>query len=359
MQVDQPESFPPFGQLVKVNGLKAVYAKKGDMPLEYAINHNVRYERLLEINEIADRPLQSDMYLYLERKRFKGLKPTHTVQQGETIAKIAQYEGMQLKSLKELNQLSDGEEPAQGAILYLQQEAPARPAVNIASATAAIGTTGAVAQAVLPTTPESQFIETGNAPATEAQVRFAANTEATPVTAQPKEIGPALVPEAVKANDAQEASEPAGILPPAPPVEVAQADVKTSEAVTVNPPVNIANEKPVEEVIAEEKAKALREEEPKDELAVLKAKFDKVVYAPKTSPEVQPAVEPVVEAPVVIEEPKAEKPVATGAKFYVVKKGDTAFGIAKRNNITVKELMDWNKLDFEGIKIGQKLRVKQ
>ena len=43
----------------------------------------------------------------------------------------------------------------------------------------------------------------------------------------------------------------------------------------------------------------------------------------------------------------------------MVKKGDTAFGIAKKHNISISQLNEWNKLDFKGIKVGQKLKVKQ
>jgi LysM repeat protein len=356
--VDQPESFPPYGQLVKVNGLKAVYARKGDMPLEHAIEHNIRYERLLEINEIADRPLQHDMYLYLERKRFKGLKPAHTVKAGETLAKISQYEGMQMKYLRSLNHLLDGEEPAEGETLHLQEHAIAKPKLKGATVATNIQPTPPVtARPVAQSQPEPEYVATGNTPGEEPQVQYAVNTQ---VAEQPIEMGPIPTPEAVKVNEPIISDELPANLPPAP----AEEPVVKAGPVTVSPPVNIANEKPVEEVIAEAKEKKLEPQEdaePQDELAALKAKFDKVVYAPKSAPVEPPQDAPVVEqpdaTPVVKEEPKPAAN-ASGARFYMVKKGDTAFGIAKRNNITVKELMDWNNLDFEGIKVGQKLRVK-
>src|SRR5690606_37595069 len=68
---------PQYGQVVNVNGLKAVYAKKGDMPLEYAFRHSIRYAKLLEMNDLGDKPLPTDMYLYLEKKHSKGLHPMH------------------------------------------------------------------------------------------------------------------------------------------------------------------------------------------------------------------------------------------------------------------------------------------
>lgn len=360
--VDQPESFPPYGQLVKVNGLRAVYAKKGDMPLEHAITHNIRYERILEINEIPDRPLQYDMYLYLERKRFKGLKPAHTVKAGETLAKIAQYEGIQQKYLRTFNHLLDGEEPAEGEALHLQEYAIAKPklrgAIAVATTTEVVAQTShSKVERVEQPQPEPQYIATGNTPTGEPDIQFAAVRESA-VIEQPKEMGPAPIPEVIKPSEPVVSNEPTGAMPPAP--GDAPDEDKEEEPAAVNPPINIANEKAVEEEIAQTKTKKQPEEdEPQDELAALKAKFDKVVYAPKSAPVAEPVTESKTEEPAsstpVKEEPK---PVTNGARFYLVKKGDTAFGIAKQNNITVKELMDWNNLSFEGIKVGQKLRVK-
>jgi membrane-bound lytic murein transglycosylase D len=109
-------------------------------------------------------------------------------------------------------------------------------------------------------------------------------------------------------------------------------------------------------------------EEPKDEYAKLKARLDKVVYASdNTIAEVEKPKKEEEKKPVdtkrlentkkeVAADPAANKKDAS--KFYTVKKGDTAFSIAKKNNITMRQLMDWNKLDFKTIKVGQELRVK-
>lgn len=373
----QPEiqpAFPPYGQVVKVNGLKAVYARKGDMPLEYAINQNIRYERLLEINEISDRPLAEDMYLYLERKRFKGMRPTHTVKAGETLAKVAQYEGMQAKYLRSLNGLQENEEPAEGSVLYLQENAPAKPAVANVPGTPA--PTEAKETAII--TVAQPVTEQAAIPATTAEVTTAANTttqepqvqfaDQKTVSALPEaneiakaEIGPTHMAEPQEQEHNTAGQETA--LPQPMPATTVAAQPETTGPVTVAPPYNIANEKPVEEEISATKAKEAKPqpEEPKDELDALKAKFDKVVYAPKPAPvkAEEPAPAPETPATSVAEEPKTQLQASSaGPKFYTVKKGDTAFNIAKRNNITVRQLMELNKMDFEEIKIGQKLRVK-
>lgn len=413
-EAGQPE-FPPYGEVVHVNGLKAIYAKKGDMPLEYALKTDVRYEKLLEINDISDKPLPEDMYLYLERKHMKGIRPVHIVKEGETIEQVARFEGMNVKSIRSLNQLETNEEPVAGTVLQLQSNAPVKPQI-IAKTAPAMPPVAAEAPTPLTATIEATPVPptVTEPPAAEPATPVApANIDNTVATTPPAEAQqPTPVEENTLAGNI--AAEPAVIAPPPPPTPtqeeqpaVAQvatavpADVPAPPASTEpappNPPsaINIANEKPIEEVIAEEKknqAAALPEppkppttqpEEPKDELDALKARFDKVVYAkrnttpatpaPETktaetpvavapAPEAKPADAPVATAPAteVKAEPAPQQAVtaSTGPKFYVVKKGDTAFGIAKRNNITMRQLMDWNNLDFEAIKVGQRLKVQ-
>lgn len=68
----------------------------------------------------------------------------------------------------------------------------------------------------------------------------------------------------------------------------------------------------------------------------------------------------VAETPAPAEEPMAE-PVpaskATTAK-HVVKKGETAFSIAKRYNVSVDDLAKWNDIKPQSIKVGQTLLIK-
>ncbi|WP_035676902.1 lytic transglycosylase domain-containing protein [Flavobacterium limnosediminis] len=55
-------------------------------------------------------------------------------------------------------------------------------------------------------------------------------------------------------------------------------------------------------------------------------------------------------------EPKTE--VAANEKIYVVQKGENLTQIAKKNNVTIAQLNEWNKLDNEGIKAGQELKIQ-
>ena len=57
--------------------------------------------------------------------------------------------------------------------------------------------------------------------------------------------------------------------------------------------------------------------------------------------------------------PEKHAAPARQEKYYTVKKGDTAFSIAKNNNLTLPQLMKLNDMEDGQIKIGQAIRVKE
>ncbi|HLO70520.1 MAG TPA: glucosaminidase domain-containing protein [Flavipsychrobacter sp.] len=439
---------PAYGQMVRVNGLKAVYARKGDTPLEYAYKTSIRYQKLLEMNEIDERPLPQDMYLYLERKNTKGVRATHTVRQGETIFSIAQAEGMMVKSLMDMNMIEPNEEPIPGTILELQQFRTVKPVVMIKkkeAATAYVKPTAypvaaQVASANVPTT-----VPTNKQAAQSARIKVVEEIkEPEVVKAEEKPIEISIQPQAVVKQEelavpvVQEEVVTTQSLPVSvsleSPVEAAKTEpVKATEVVKANDPIKPAVEnaqpevvaastqnitpevvavkdvpKPVEPAKAEEPvvveqpkqivemetvasvtkpatlptakpatvtAKKVEvpviEEEPKDELDKLKRKFDKVVYAKDNTRAATPSQPTIVTVPkpdtmrainkpaeTVSETSALIQPSTDPAKFHVVKKGETGFSIAKKYGITVRQLNDWNNLNFGAIQEGQKLRVK-
>lgn len=113
-----------------VNGLKAFFAQKGEILLQYAVKYNIRYTHLLDINDLTDAPIPAAMPIYLERKLTVGIKPKHTVAEGENLLIISQLEGIQLRKLQLYNQLQTGEEPAVGAQLELQTVVAQKPALR-------------------------------------------------------------------------------------------------------------------------------------------------------------------------------------------------------------------------------------
>lgn len=142
----------------------------------------------------------------------------------------------------------------------------------------------------------------------------------------------------------------------AKPVTTAPAVVAQAKAAEV--PVNIANEKAVEEMPVVKTAEPVKPEEPQDEFSRMKARFDRVVYSgPKTETKAaqQAQTTAAPETPVTTTSAAATPPTK---QYHVVSKGETAFGIAKKYGISMTELMKLNNMNFESIKLGQKLRVR-
>jgi LysM repeat protein len=456
---DDPQN-PEYGKLVKVAGLKAFYAKKGTVLLEDAFRFNIRYSKLLEINELPDLPLHADMYIFLEKKNPKGIHETHVVAGGETLSTIAQSEAMQLRYLKYYNHIGANEEPVAGALLQLQHYSDDKPATVVkdvapveAEPEAFAGShPGAIPQGATrmragyiskkeiraaekedvaiakakkakveeeevqvpeeQLKEEKQTHETIDEPKKDAPEMASAIAEEpvkptevkneevaidTTTQAAEPEVAATVTPvgDAIK-SDTTEASASADTTAPAVVAkkEEIEYDVVQPEPVVENNKKDIvttvsANEQPKEEPrqadtiesvapvtatiapIAKETATvkapekvSLPVEEPKDEYAKLKARLDKVVYASTNTvaQTEEPAKTEEVKKPEDVKKDVAAAPAADkkdASRFYTVKKGDTAFGIAKKNNITMRQLMDWNKLDFDAIKVGQQLRVKQ
>lgn len=455
-QAQQPEQTAQEqgpSTIVKVNGLKAIYAKKGDMPLQYAVRNNIRYENLLKWNDIGEGPLPADMPLYLERKHFWGIRPMHLVKPGETMLVIAQKEGIQLKYLRDLNYMEEYEEPVPGITLELVQQASGKPRVTVVEKqpdpvpTTPIQEQNSYGSTATkdPTVTNPRYVPrdaNGNpivqeqpaAPAQQVTSREvtqnivdnsapAQQAYTTPVQQQPQAVAtnPRYVPRNANGtpvaqqntNTTASYSEPAvrqvrssytrrgqreleqrtvatgddeisqlkrqfdGVIysdDPAP-AQAAPASNNQVQYVERTPPPPPVEEKSKRELRreqreAEKRADELRrntppqvpnrtvaapqpQEQPRTELDELKAQFDNTVYAQN---------EPQQQAQQNMQQSAASNgrlPVSHDpSKFYKVKRGDTAYTIAKKHDITIRQLMDWNGLDFDAIKEGQTLRIK-
>ncbi len=296
--------------------LQGFMALKGESLLQAAATYNIRYAKLLEWNDLEDAPVPFDMFVYLEKKPTRGTRPAHTVKEGETMLRIAQEEGIQLRSLRFLNGLAAGEEPLPGAVLQMQTQAIEKPRVKAR---------------VVATQTETNT--DGNAPAgTPGWIRKEnAIVEAAVAT-------PETTPETVRVA-AMPAKKP--VLVEAPATQVVQVETPVA---------------PVAQVLETPTPPAA----PLTAMDRLKAKMDRAVYDNSGKPVA------LAKGSEIREETSKEKPVVVsggttlgGGAYHTVAKGDTAFSIAKKHGISITELRAWNKLDFTALHAGQKLRVQK
>jgi LysM repeat protein len=325
---------PEYGKVIRRDGARGFYARKGDVLLEYAIQHRVRYAKLLEINDLPDAPLAKDMFIWLE----KGGKITRIISRDVAAAPAIAYEAeapAKNEGIRRQEPVLAGSAPAGTGQPVAANRPSAEPPAPKTRQDNLLSAAGQAAPPVAAAAPAS----TGAAKPTAAPV-VASQPAPKPAAAPEKPVNIAdevAVEEEVKENNAEIAKE-AG-------AEVAKEDSDEEE----------------DEVKEDVKPKAA--EEPQDEFSRLKARLDKVVYAP-SKPRAQRPAAPAAATPAVSEKPVAPAPAPAAAStgssktYHTVKSGETAFGIARQYGISMKELMTMNDLNFEAIKVGQKLRVK-
>ncbi len=111
-----------------INDTKVVFVEEGTPYLKVAEQHNISLSRLFEFNELQPQEAAAyDQLIFLQRKRKSGANEYHIVAAGETIADIAQIEGIRKESLMEYNHLTEGMQPQPGEKLFLGSKSPSLP----------------------------------------------------------------------------------------------------------------------------------------------------------------------------------------------------------------------------------------
>ena len=343
---------------VRVHNIRAVYCQKGELLLDKAMKYNVRYARLLEINELNDEPLPRAMYVYLEQKNSKGAHPTYTVQEGETIESIAHNEGMASRQLRIFNLMAQNEQPVAGSILKLQEQSDERPnTYKMQRALAPIADKNYRLEQPKKTDSKDDYVPTKKVVQVSEVIEIGYGAERpNNFKVDPSELQAETVQVPAIEKTVVEDKKPQIETVQAPVIENTVVEDKKPQLETVQVPV-------IEKRIVEEKKTIPAE--PMDEFALLKARLDKAVYSKSSRSKIKvvSSDSSSVPMPALVKKASLEVPsksVAStaGQVFHVVEKGDTGFSIAQKYGIKIKQLNEWNNLNFEGIKIGQKLRVR-
>jgi LysM repeat protein len=118
----------PVG-VFRINRLKVVFTEEGTSILKLSRKYKLPVRRLMQYNGWDKKMefLSESQLVFLQAPKKKGPRPYHKVEDGETLATIADLEGMKLESLLNFNLLSSEMQPLPGQNLYLQKQAPKRP----------------------------------------------------------------------------------------------------------------------------------------------------------------------------------------------------------------------------------------
>lgn len=274
-------------------GLKGFWITKGENLVDKAVMNNIRYQRLLELNDLPDAPLDQEMFIFLEKKRKTGTVEFHTVKDGETMVMIAQKEAMQLDNLFAFNNMKPGQEAEVGEQLTLQYKAYGNPKLKPAPVveTPAVSTTQ-----VSETKPKEDVVI----------IQQEAEKKVIPEVSVKEISNPAILDlEKARRTEALLSGKPVEekIIVPveSKPIEIKKEDAKLVQVTygkTEEAPKPIEEKpKPVEEPIKPKPVlpkRVYNEPGVSDSVKVLKEKFDQIVYQPL--PE-KKKIEPKVETP--------------------------------------------------------------
>lgn len=105
-------------------------AQPNETALAAATRMGIPYHRFLKFNDLRDGDVLIEyQYCFIQpkKKSFHGEEDVHEVKNDERMYEIAQFYGIDLAQLYELNKLQRGQEPENGVLIYLKSEAPSIP----------------------------------------------------------------------------------------------------------------------------------------------------------------------------------------------------------------------------------------
>lgn len=315
----------------KINGISAIRPEANENATALAARAGVSVSDLLKWNDISLRdPLQSNTYYLLGKKRARATTSYHTVEAGEDLWKISQRYGVQLKKLKRYNRLSGNDEVKPGTTVWLSSMKPkGAPSTPVASK-------GPVVQVE----DDASFGWTVDPSAPSSTVIDAPQKANTSVPEQVREEDKAntgvIVTESVSLTKVEE-SKP-GQVTPAPDkeeIEFATSEVAVIPDKTGAPAATQVGTDPSTEATSTSST-TVEQSEASSGVATITTPPDSVGVARQ----------PVVSVP-------------KGKDTHTVKAGETLYGIAHGYGLGVMDLVTWNELNLQdGIKPGQVLKLR-
>lgn len=305
--------------ITKINKVKSVKFYSGETLDLIANAMKIEKDDLLRYNDITDESqIKVGQPVFIQQKKKSNKEATYKIKQDDNIWNISQKKGIRLSSLLKLNKLEPGEEPVAKETISLKRKIKDKPKLRTAKEIKALP------QPIITAKP----------------------TNTVKVEPQPSKI--------IKAEPQAEKS-PLGDL----------GIVRARD--TIYPAIT----EPIQNVSAIDSARLLGWE--KDTKLLEKP----AVVAPTKEiiPQIVSEIEiekPITSTTIKEEEIVIEKPTSTiyptsidynklpksNTATHTVVKGDTMYNISKRYNISIAQIMEWNDLSEQVVKLGQELKIK-
>ncbi|MCF6403886.1 glucosaminidase domain-containing protein [Chitinophaga filiformis] len=359
----------------QINDRKVILVPAGTSLIQIADQRDIKLRNLVHYNDLPnDDPLPKETFIFLQKKGKSGKNDYHTVVAGETMYDIAQSEGIQLRWLRRRNKMKEGQEPEVGERLALAGYANKTP--RLAKYPPAEDPTegdfkpGQIVEDVRTEMERQQEIAQQNA----------AQQQQNSAPAQQNNLPPGMMDDLKKlgevksngggaAQNTPASSKPAATQPassqPAPkpaqnntqPATPVQSAPASSQPMYTSRPAQNGTQPaaPVQSTPAasqpaySSRPPATTQPSGTQPAPAQPVPASEVPAAPaQTTPPAQPAGDAAGKG----------GPIRDGNSLYhEVQTKETLYGIAKRYNVTVEQLQQWNHLESFDIKIGQRLLV--
>jgi membrane-bound lytic murein transglycosylase D len=336
---------------IKINGINAVKAVAGESVGQLASRAGVTANELAKWNDITTTTaLVPDRYYLLGKKRARATEAYHKVLAGEDLWAVSQQYGVQMKKLRRYNRLSSTEAPlTAGTTLWLasvkpkdadKMTAPSDVVQVDNGQTFSWGASGETEPTV------SVKPATAIVPPVSTSV---AGTASSSIPSTTPGAGPVVAGASTTTVSTEKTPEPKDSV----------QNIQPNTPVTVVP--DTATQQTIEVIVPENKGEHIVKQG--ETLYAIAKQYNLAVMdlVNWNKLNLQEGIKPGQVIKLVDSQPvEVETPVAPPAKEieHEVKSTDTLYSIARKYNVTIKELMEWNnKKDFT-LSIGERLKIK-
>ena len=313
------------GAQIKINGIATIKANATENPTQLAKRAGVDLSDFLKWNDISisDR-IEADQYYLLGKKRVRGSEAYHQAAAGDNLWKVSQQYGVQLKKLKKYNRMSESGQLVPGTTVWLASVKPK-------------DSEKVVTNADIVQVDNGQSFSWTATPGTTEEVQAQATVSLKPIVV-PTSVVETKREEAPKTTDSLQNIQDKNTV-----VDTAQATL-----ITVVPPALNKGEHVVqtgETLYGIAKIYSLEV-------------MDLVRW---NNLNLQDGIRPGQVLKLKEAQPVVTEPVTSQKNIeivHVVKSTDTLYSVARKYNVTIKELMEWNnKKDFT-LAVGEKLTIR-
>lgn len=342
------------GERIRINGIHAIKALPGETPTTLAQRAQVDLSDFLNWNDISiSDPVVGGRFYLLGRKRNRAESAYHTVKQGEDLWTISQRYGVKLKRLRRYNRLRGSDALTPGTTVWLASMKP-KEATNAVAGDKVVEVehTDTFSWTPDPVTPATS---TDTKPATKQPEPVKELNSVDTKPSEPiKEVNlPTNVPVVVEeTTPAGNSSEQRQVVVPADSIKNLQPIRSSEENITLPKEQTIHSvETPSTHIVkAGETLYAIARQH---QLAVM----DLVKW---NNLDLQQGIKPGQALTLVAPASREAQPLESGERKAIeheVKPADTVYSIARKYDVTIKELMEWNnKKDFT-LSVGEKLKI--